>query len=496
MAQHDYVISNGTGAAVRSDLNNALLAIVSNNSGATAPSPTYAYQLWADTTTNTLKLRNGANSSFITVGDLTAANLGLATVASPTFTGTATIPTLTVSSAANIPLGSAGSPTLYFTGDSNTGLYSPGADQVAISTGGSGRLFINSSGYTSIGNSSPQALVHFGAGTSAPAFGTASNLLYGCTAGQTEVQLRTTVNDVTGSIYTDSNGVNVRAASAHPLSFHTSNTERLRITSAGLVGIGSTAPNAKLTITETANANAIVVRNADTNGSVLQFGINTSIPAAYIQSTKDGSGTAQPLAFYGATSEMARFDTSSRFLLGTSTATQSSGGTSYTPRFVVYAGNEAGFYSRVSTTGAANVINNEIGSGTRYLLAFDCGATRVGDITSNGTTTSYGTTSDYRLKENVAAVTDGISRLQQLKPSRFNFIADPDKTVDGFIAHEVQAVVPEAVIGEKDAVNDDGNPIYQGIDQSKLVPLLTAALQEAIGEIESLKARVDALESA
>ena len=93
MAQHDYVISNGTGAAVRSDLNNALLAIVSNNSGATAPSPTYAYQLWADTTTNLLKLRNGANSAWITVGDLTAANLGLATLASPTFTGTATIPT-------------------------------------------------------------------------------------------------------------------------------------------------------------------------------------------------------------------------------------------------------------------------------------------------------------------------------------------------------------------------------------------------------------------
>lgn len=92
MAQHDYNIANGTGAAVRSDLNNALLAIVSNNSGATAPSPTYAYQLWADTTTNTLKLRNGANSAWLVVGDLTAANLGLATLASPTFTGTVTIP--------------------------------------------------------------------------------------------------------------------------------------------------------------------------------------------------------------------------------------------------------------------------------------------------------------------------------------------------------------------------------------------------------------------
>ena len=116
----------------------------------------------------------------------------------------------------------------------------------------------------------------------------------------------------------------------------------------------------------------------------------------------------------------------------------------------------------------------------------------VGSIVSNGSATAYNTSSDYRLKENVTPVTDGITRLQQLKPSRFNFIADPTKTVDGFIAHEVQTIVPEAITGEKDAVDDNGNPVYQGIDQSKLVPLLTAALQEAIGEIESLKARLDA----
>ena len=116
----------------------------------------------------------------------------------------------------------------------------------------------------------------------------------------------------------------------------------------------------------------------------------------------------------------------------------------------------------------------------------------VGSIATNASATAYNTSSDYRLKENVTPVSDGITRLQQLKPSRFNFIADPAKTVDGFIAHEVQAVVPEAITGEKDAVDADGNPVYQGIDQSKLVPLLTAALQEAIGEIESLKARLTA----
>jgi hypothetical protein len=87
-----------------------------------------------------------------------------------------------------------------------------------------------------------------------------------------------------------------------------------------------------------------------------------------------------------------------------------------------------------------------------------------------------------------------VDRLNQLQVHRFNFIADPDKTVDGFIAHEAQAVVPECVTGTKDAVDADGNPVYQGIDQSKLVPLLTAALQEAIGRIETLEAKVAALE--
>jgi hypothetical protein len=89
MAQHDYVIANQSGLAFRADLNNGLAAIVSQNSGATAPSTTYAYQWWADTTTGLLKLRNAANSAWITIGTLASTNLGLAPLASPSFTGTA-----------------------------------------------------------------------------------------------------------------------------------------------------------------------------------------------------------------------------------------------------------------------------------------------------------------------------------------------------------------------------------------------------------------------
>ena len=153
---------------------------------------------------------------------------------------------------------------------------------------------------------------------------------------------------------------------------------------------------------------------------------------------------------------------------------------------------------------------------------FNSSTSGVGSITVNSSSTSYGTSSDYRLKENAVAISDGITRLKTLKPYRFNFKTEPDTKVDGFFAHEVTAV-PEAVTGTKDAmavetrytaddVETQGDTpskkvgdakTYssteidaQGIDQSKLVPLLTSALQEAITKIETLEAKVTALENA
>ena len=120
--------------------------------------------------------------------------------------------------------------------------------------------------------------------------------------------------------------------------------------------------------------------------------------------------------------------------------------------------------------------------------------TTVGMIDHGQSTTQYRTSSDYRLKENAEAISDGITRLKTLKPYRFNWISEPGQPkVDGFFAHEVTAV-PEAIKGTKDEVDSDNKPLYQSIDNSKLVPLLTAALQEAITEIETLKTKVAALE--
>ncbi len=123
-------------------------------------------------------------------------------------------------------------------------------------------------------------------------------------------------------------------------------------------------------------------------------------------------------------------------------------------------------------------------------------ATNVGSIKSGASGTSYNTSSDYRRKENNVLISDGIARLLQLKPYRFNFIDEPQRTVDGFFAHEVTPVVPEAVAGEKDAELDGKGGGYQELDYSRLVTLTIAALQEEIGKRQALEARIAALESA
>ena len=122
------------------------------------------------------------------------------------------------------------------------------------------------------------------------------------------------------------------------------------------------------------------------------------------------------------------------------------------------------------------------------IFRFRRNTAQVGHISVTSTATSYNTSSDHRLKENVVYDWDATTRLKQLKPARFNFIADADTTVDGFLAHEAQAVVPEAVQGTHNEVDDEGVAVMQGIDQSKLVPLLVKTIQE-------LEARIAALEA-
>ena len=144
------------------------------------------------------------------------------------------------------------------------------------------------------------------------------------------------------------------------------------------------------------------------------------------------------------------------------------------------------------------------GTSANYALRFYNDNGLVGSALVNGSSTTFNTSSDYRLKENEVIISDGIVRLKKLKPYKFNFKKDPNLKVDGFFAHEVSSVVPESVTGTKDQIADAddfnnglanavGDPVYQQIDQSKLIPLLTAALQEAVTKIEALEAEVAAL---
>ena len=154
----------------------------------------------------------------------------------------------------------------------------------------------------------------------------------------------------------------------------------------------------------------------------------------------------------------------------------------------------AGFAEQLQVTGlygnqyaAAFKIEQSSGSLMRFATTSSGSYQLCGGITVNGTSTSFNTSSDYRLKENDVKISDGITRLKQLRPIRFNWKADSTTTEDGFFAHEVSPVVPESVNGEKDATIDEIGEGYQKIDHSKLVPLLTAALQEAIARIEALE---------
>lgn len=129
-----------------------------------------------------------------------------------------------------------------------------------------------------------------------------------------------------------------------------------------------------------------------------------------------------------------------------------------------------------------------------YYVGFGYNGVNIGSITQNGTTAvAYNTTSDHRLKTNVQPLTGALARVQALKPSKFTWVDGRED--DGFIAHELQEVLPNVVTGKKDAVDEDGNPKYQQVDYSRIVATLTAAIQEQQAIITALTARIEALEA-
>ena len=274
-----------------------------------------------------------------------------------------------------------------------------------------------------------------------------------------------------GSVSNLGNGI--ASTASNTLVFATNSTEAMRIDSNGNVGIGGNPTNASdhksLALFGASGTGAGFIEFNDTSGNA-DGAIFVDNGHLLINADYDNTVASSTIRFrIDGSSEKMRINSSGNVLIGTTS--YSAGGNGK-----MIEGNGQVFLSR-STTGQAGqlVFQNPNGS--------------VGQVVTSGTSTSYNTSSDHRLKENVTADWDATTRLKQLNPVRFNFIADADTTVDGFLAHEVQTVVPEAIGGEKDAVDKDGKIIPQGIDQSKLVPLLVKTIQE-------LEARIVALENA
>ena len=348
---------------------------------------------------------------------------------------------------------------------------------ITLDPNGTGDVVV-ASGKVGIGESSPATPLHIstGASTTAELRLTSNNTGSG-SGDRGRIAVHSSRND--GTAY-EAGRIDIDRSSgtedkAHIL-FATNNgsgvAERMRIDSSGNVGIGSASPVSQLTLGGTSD---LVFTQ---NGYGIAWGGNNGSPRIF--GTSGGALTFKH------------------------------GGGSEGMRLVNQNGGDLNFGSMdtFSFAGTETQINKfQINSGrnttsARTHIAFGNPNGQVGSITTNGSSTAFETSSDHRLKQGVEDMTGAIDRVKALAPKRFQFIADADTTVDGFLAHEAQAVVPEAVSGTKDEVDDDGNPVMQGIDQSKLVPLLTGALREAIAKIETLetemtarKARVTALEA-
>ncbi len=281
------------------------------------------------------------------------------------------------------------------------------------------------------------------------------------------------------------------------IKFKIANSQKAVIDATGNVGIGSTSPS---TYVDGSDGETLVLEASGTNRGAIVFAsectggegeilglINftdtanssTNKRGASIKGIRGSSDTNPFLTFTTADTERMRIDSSGRILIAKTTTSTSTKGL------------------EIRTTGSdAGRINHSTSAEAFYFYDSADGA-QVGYIIHNGSGTTFGSGSDYRLKENIVTDWDATTRLKQLKPTRFSWKKESksEADTDGFLAHEVSSIVPQAVRGEKDAVDADGNPDYQGVDQSKLVPLLTKALQEAIAKIETLEAKVTALES-
>ena len=335
------------------------------------------------------------------------------------------------------------------------------------------RMRIDSSGSVGIGQTSPYSHSSF------------TSLSLGGTSGKSGlIQLKYSDNSAKGYLYAQSTSLTLESVDTNIIRFVTNGAVRARLDTSGNFLVGNTSSggsgkcqaNVGFDAQDGSNTTSIAIRNyssAANSGSII------------VDPDNVGASSVMYFGIDGITPAKMKLDSAGRLNI-----------------------------DQVDTrfgTGALN-ITGEVGANYNAIQFRHNASTIVGTVVTTASSTAYNTSSDYRLKENVDYTWDATTRLKQLKPARFNFIDDETNTlIDGFLAHEVSSIVPEAITGEKDGVkeeeyeitpavlNDDGTvvteavmgtreaPDYQGIDQSKLVPLLVKTIQE-------LEARITALE--
>ena len=549
MAQHDMNMANQGFPATRADINNALQAIATNNSGTSAPSTTFANQWFYDTTNNKLFIRNEANNAFIQVAvlDQTANEWQITTgqisasdgdgLVFKTDDGTTRV---TLSDGGDVTF-AAGTDVLTATaGTDNVRIGENAGDSIA--SGGNNNVVIGKDAGTAISTGDDNTAVGHQAGGAintgvkntlvGALSGDAltdgdNNVAVGYTAlgqetrgdrnvavGAFALQSSNTTSDT--DIYNTAVGYNAGGT----ISTAIQNTfvgglcgDALNTNGGDNVAMGYQALSAEAQSSRNTaiGRGALATQNTNTNantyntalGAVAGFNLTTGTYNTFVGpqagfNITSGSNNTIVGQFDGNNHSLDIRTSSNNIVLSdgsgqprvyvTSNGCLISGGATggYDPSPYV---SLEGFFVALNDDSRIAANFGAVSTSSRTIVQICNPNGVVGSISASGSSTAFNTSSDYRLKENVVELTNATTRLKQLEPKRFNFIADADTTVDGFLAHQAQTVVPEAVTGTKDGVDKDGNPEYQGIDQSKLVPLLVATIKE-------LETRITALENA
>ena len=334
---------------------------------------------------------------------------------------------------------------------------------------------VTSGGNVGVGTANPLGKVHSSSGSFGGSVSSNGNQIVAESSGNAGITIASGATSVGNIFFADSgdtaDGFIQYDQSSRALRFGTATATKATLDASGQLGIGTTSPSSQLHLAKALSStqtNALQIQNTGT--FTWGIGIDNAVSNSSLVIQSGGAGGTTRVAI----------DSSGNLLVGTTSA----GGTA---GLSILPNNSAGaatlYWDRANTASSSTALNFENNNST------------VGSVSFTNTATTYSTSSDYRLKEDVQPMTGALAKVAALKPVTYKWKADGSDG-EGFIAHELAEVVPQCVTGEKDAVDAEGNPVYQGIDTSFLVATLTAAIQEQQALITALTARVAALEAA